>query len=279
MVLSQRERQMIDKCIEREQHGYYEEEPMIKIDLIDYTGIGHNDPLYAARLLVYTKNTRLKQSSGTRISIANMPKADVAKELDYMASTIRSSWEFVDYTFEIKNVTRAFTHQFVRTRSGVSFAQQSQRSVDMSGFMTTIPKSIAADQDKLEVWADMVADINATYKNLIKAGVPAEDARGILPTNIQTNIIAKINLRALADLVGKRINPRAQGEYTEVVKLMLKEVYRVHPWAFRFLQPDRKATPAIDKILKEALGENTPFSKPEVNAALKEVDLLKGTWG
>lgn len=252
---------------------------MIEVNLIDYTGIGSPDPLYAARLLAYTKNTRLSQGEGSRTQYHQMDKESLAKELDYMASTIRSSWEFIDYTFEIKNVTRAFTHQFVRTRVGVSFAQQSQRSVDMTGFRTRMPKSMTGNQEFARTWSETMDMINQTYQHLIEEGVPAEDARGILPTNILTNIIAKINLRAFADLCGKRINPRAQGEYTEVVKLMRDHVYRVHPWTHRFLEPERKATPAIDKILKEALGENTPFSKPEVNAALKEVDLLKGTWG
>lgn len=252
---------------------------MIEVNMIDYTGIGSPDPLYAARLLAYTKNTRLGQGGNARYKYEIMSKEELGKELDYMASTIRSSWEFIDYTFEIKNVTRAFTHQFVRTRVGVSFAQQSQRSVDMSGFVATTPKTIRENNDTLRAWNDSMSMINQTYQHMIEEGIPAEDARGILPTNIQTNIIAKINLRAFADLCGKRINPRAQGEYTEVVKLMRDHVYRVHPWAKRFLEPERKSTPAIDKILREALGENTPFSKPEVNAALKEVDLLKGTWG
>ena len=34
--------------------------------------------------------------------------------------------------FMIEGVTRAFTHQLVRHRVGTSFAQQTQRAVDMS---------------------------------------------------------------------------------------------------------------------------------------------------
>ena len=62
-------------------------------------------------------------------------------ELDYMLNTIRSSWEFIDYTFDVKDVTRGFTHQFVRTRQG-SYAQQSQRTVDMQGFGYYTPDRI-----------------------------------------------------------------------------------------------------------------------------------------
>ena len=66
------------------------------------------------------------------------------EELDYMLNTIRSSWEFIDYVFNIREATRGFTHQFVRTRQG-SYAQQSPRTVDISGFNYYVPESIEKD--------------------------------------------------------------------------------------------------------------------------------------
>src|SRR5690606_21060936 len=114
---------------------------MPKVTLISYTGHGHPDPLYAARLLAYAKNTRLEQGEETRAKIEAMSEEELSKELEYIAGTIRSSWEFVDYTFEIKDVTRAFTHQLVRTRTA-SYAQQAQRVVDMGHFSAMKPETI-----------------------------------------------------------------------------------------------------------------------------------------
>jgi hypothetical protein len=54
---------------------------------------------------------------------------------------------------------------------------------------------------------------------------------------------------------------------------------KVYPWVLPFLYPPRKATPALDTILKQALGSASPVDMPEVNKALKELDALKGTWG
>src|SRR4051812_1582937 len=105
----------------------------MKVSIIDHTGAGSGDPYYAAKLLIYTKNTRLTQGEDTRAKVAAMSEQAILADLDYIAKTIRSSWEFVDYTFEITGVTRAFTHQFVRTRTG-SYAQQAQRVADMSMF-------------------------------------------------------------------------------------------------------------------------------------------------
>lgn len=250
----------------------------MKVSLIDYTGVCSPDPLYAAKLLVYTKSTRLTQGLESRKKVFAMSAEDVAFELDYIAKTIRSSWEFVDYTFEIAEVSRAFTHQFVRTRTG-SFAQQSQRSVDVTGFEYVTGPSIEQDSAMNSAYEDVMEYISEVYKDLISSGAQVEDARGILPTNIHTSIIAKFNLRTLADMAPKRNNPRAQGEYTQVFKLMIDELLKVHPWAREFIFPDRLQTPSLDSIIQIALAGRTPLSAPEVNAALKELDALKSTWG
>lgn len=250
----------------------------MNVQLIDYTGAGSGDPLYAARLLAYTKNTRLEQGAGSRALWAKVSDEYIFEQLDYIARTIRSSWEFVDYTFEITGVTRAFTHQFVRTRTG-SYAQQSQRSVSITDFTAECPEAIAGDREFAKIWYEAINAIRDGYGTLLEGGVSAQDARGLLPTNVHTNIIAKFNLRTLADLTAKRSNLRAQGEYSRVAGLMAKAVLEVHPWAEAFLHPVRTATPELDAILTEMLGSNSPIDLPKVNAALKELDGLKGVWG
>jgi len=250
----------------------------MKVNLIDYTGAGYPNPAdAAARLLVYVKNTRLQQGEQTRQTIKFMTDADVAEELDAISKTIRSSWEFVDYTWEILGVTRAYTHQQVRSRHA-SFAQQAQRVVDMSNFDTLCPESVFAAGHGA-TWTDLMDTISSTYQLLQACGVPNQDARGVLPTNVLTNIIMKTNLREFADICGKRDNLRAQGEYATVVRAMKAEVLKVHPWADIFLSPERTRTPALDEILKTALGTAAPVDQPHINAALKELDTLKGTWG
>jgi len=250
----------------------------MNVELIHYTGANTPDPARtAAELLVYTKNTRLEQGEQSRQKVGRMTSEDLSKELAYIANTIRSSWEFIDYTFEITGVTRAFTHQFVRTRTA-SYAQQSQRSVVMKDLQVLVPGTIKGADREL-AWNKAVTAMKSGYARLIELGVPAQDARGLLPTNVLTNVVAKMNLRTVADLVGKRVNLRAQGEYTDVVVKMSDSVLAVHPWAKAFLFPQRKATPELDRLLAEALGQHSPIDKPKLNAALKELDALKATWG
>ena len=206
----------------------------MEVKLIDYTGCGTPDPArHAANVLVFTKNTRLNMVPGLMAQIAARPWEKIETELNYMANTIPSSWEFVDYTFLINGVTRAFTHQFVRTRTA-SFAQQTMRVLNVKGWEYGTGPTIAGDQRLKCDYDDQMRVISHSYDNLIKHGAKIEDARGILPTNILTNIVAKFNLRSLSETARKRASSRTQGEYRDVLEAMLGEVKRVHPWASLF---------------------------------------------
>ena len=214
----------------------------MKVQLISYT----DD---AVNLLLFTKNTRLMNDDDAYSQIAEWPNEKKQEELDYMLQTIRSSWEFIDYTFNIRDVSRGFTHQFVRTRQA-SYAQQSQRTVDMSGFGYYTPPRIAENEVAKALYDVAMNQINDSYQALREI-VPAEDARGVLPTNIHTNIVAKFNLRTLSEMAKSRLSPRAQGEYQEVFKLMVSEVVAVHPWAEPFLTPTEWAAPSMYRALNK----------------------------
>jgi thymidylate synthase (FAD) len=250
----------------------------MKVSLMNYTGCGHPNPNFAAALLAYTKNTRLEQGEEGFARFLAMDFATLEPELIYIANTLRSSWEFVTFDFQVQGVTRAYTHQQVRTRTA-SYAQQAQRVVDLSAGEVIKPDSIAMSPEASAAWDVAVSAIRDAYKAAQAAGIPNQDARGIVPTNIATNICIHMNLRTLADLVGKRENLRAQGEYADVVRGMAKAALEVMPWLKPFLYPERLQTPALDKLLKEALGNHSPVELPDINAALKELDTLKGTWG
>jgi len=196
----------------------------MKVALINYTQDALN-------LLLRTKGTRLKHGEDP----ATWSEEKKAEHLAYMRDTIKSSWEFVDYVFEITGVTRAFTHQLVRTRTG-SYAQEAMRVIDATGFEHLVPPSVVdGDPYAGHVWGAIMRDIDGAYKNLVDAGVPRQDARGVLPTNVLTNITAKFNLRTLAAMSELRLCTRTQGEYQDVFREMRRLVCEVHPWAEEFI--------------------------------------------
>jgi thymidylate synthase (FAD) len=202
----------------------------MKVSLIEHT----QD---AMDVLLFTKATRLTMSPGLLAEIKGWPLEKKLVELDYMANTIPSSWEFVSYTFLVEGVSRAYTHQQVRTRAA-SYAQQTMRVLDMGKFDYVYTGKLEEEGSRERGLVDeLLNDIKLTYRALTALGVPSEDARGILPTNIATNIVCKFNLRTLAELARSRTGGRTQGEYQSVINAMLDEALQVHPWAEKFFFP------------------------------------------
>lgn len=208
----------------------------------------------AKELLIFTKSTRLTMSPGLMDEIRAWPEEKKLAELEYMANTIPSSWEFVDYVFMIEGVSRAFTHQFVRSRQG-SYAQQTMRVLNMGEYDYVYTDRVAADVQARGIVDIVNENIRLGYNRLIELGLPAEDARGVLPTNIATNIVAKFNLRAFVDLAKSRTGGRTQGEYQKVMNAMVDAVLAVHPWAEKFLfQQGRDYFAEIEKFAEEEYG-------------------------
>lgn len=246
----------------------------MKVSLIDFTGKGHMDPAdYAAGILIFTKSTRLNMTPGLLDEVLAMSHEDKVKELTYMANTVPSSWEFCDYTFLIEGVTRAFTHQLVRTRTA-SYAQQAMRVLNVSegkGWAYDVGPTIAIDPGRLETYTEAMEDIDRAYAMLIREGAAVQDARGLLPTNILTNICMKINMRNLVDLIRKRSSARVQDEYRSVIMEMKERILEVHPWTAIFI--DR----TVDKVsmeLQEAIGK-LPIPEAERTNMVKLLDQIR----
>lgn len=219
----------------------------------------------ALELLLYTKNTRL-QGAQTLYEIKAWPLSEKLDHLSYMKDTIQSSWEFVDYTFHIEGVTRAFTHQLVRTRQG-SYAQQSQRTVDVRNNEVLNP---SGDED-----FDQVAGyILNEYSNMIDNGMDIQDARGILPTNMTTEIIAKFDLRTLHNMGLVRLCTRTQGEYQKVFAAMISEIFKIHPWAREFI----KVSCAWNGVCCFPRYTECPIQKHTIKATKEQLAKIELEW-
>lgn len=181
----------------------------------------------ALEVLIYTKSGRLNTGTTLEEIMHEWTEAQKMDHLGYMMDTIKSSFEFVDYIFEVKNVSRAFTHQVVRTRTA-SFQQQAMRVVDARDFGTLVSSEHSSYEKAIQISLE-------EYGKMIDDGVPVQDARGVLPTAIHTNIFIKGNLRTLANMAELRLCKRAEGEYQSVFKKMVAAVLEVHPWASQLL--------------------------------------------
>lgn len=188
----------------------------------------------AWNLLLGTKSTRMRGADPE-----TMTEDEKWAHWNYMLDTIKSPFEFVDYIFEIEEVSKNFTHQFIRTRTG-AYQQETSRALDMTGNGTIMPTNLDEHQQRL-FW-DAVADADAHYQQLLASGVQLQDARAILPSNMETKIKAKFNLRTLSETAKTRLCARTQGEYQQVFRAMRELVLATHPWADPLLQPHCAAT-------------------------------------
>lgn len=196
----------------------------MKVELIEHTQ-------HALELLILTKGTRLQAAASLEEIIAWPPERKL-DELAYMRDTIKSSWEFVNYTFRISEVSRAFTHQFVRTRTG-RYAQESMRTVDARANGWLVPEGLGPSEGS---YNSAMEQAFAEYADLIDSGISPQDARNVLPTGALTSIIAQFSLRTLHEMAITRLCVRTQGEYQDVFRGMKAAVVAAHPWAEPFLR-------------------------------------------
>lgn len=173
--------------------------------------------------------------------------------------------EMVDFVFLIENMSIALREQMVRHRvghrfgpnvgvdiipeiSGSSFWVQSMRYLDMSSFFVNgeyhMPEFIASDDKATALYRQSIVYAQETYKDLIAMGVPAEEARFVIPLAAQHRGVWKMNLAALMHVMNQRSCWIAQlGVWKPIIFQIISElVEKVHPAFSALAQP-----PCINK--------------------------------
>ncbi|GFO53215.1 flavin-dependent thymidylate synthase [Geomonas sp. Red276] len=170
--------------------------------------------------------------------------ADIKNFLDKIMSLGHQSvLEHASFTFGIEGISRVTSHQLVRHRVA-SYSQQSQRYVSHTErFGVVTPPSIAENPEHLARFEAQVAALHAAYAELVEAGVPAEDARYLLPNATETKILVTMNARELLHFFGVRCCERAQWEIRGMAIEMLRLVRPVAPTIFGQAGPGCLAGP------------------------------------
>lgn len=170
-----------------------------------------------------------------------------------------STIEHIQVTFAISNVSRACTHQLVRHRH-MSFSQKSQRYVKEKGLFEYItPPTIEKNQELAKKYECFMENVSDFYQELVGAGIPAEDARFILPNAASSSIVASLNLREMIHLANIRLCTRAQYEIRTMVKMMCDELTKSEPWLGKYLTPKCEKLGYCDE--DKCCGRKTPKSE------------------
>ena len=154
-----------------------------------------------------------------------------------MSSGHFSTLEHASYTFAVEGVSRALTHQLVRHRLA-SYNQQSQRYVKFKEEPPIVrPASVDTNPEAAQDFDEAIDACWQAYDKLVQAGVPAEDARYILPNACETKIVVTMNIRELMHFFSNRCCNRAQWEIRELAWKMLELVRPTAPVIFRTAGP------------------------------------------
>ena len=125
--------------------------------------------------------------------------------LKLLKSNHLSPFEHASFTFAIEGVSRSLSHQLVRHRIA-SYSQESQRYVNYSDkdVEMIVPISIQNDSQALPVYKEAIDASLKAYNELVKMGIPAEDARYLLPNAATTKLVMTMNPRSLNNFIEQR---------------------------------------------------------------------------
>jgi flavin-dependent thymidylate synthase len=171
--------------------------------------------------------------------------------------------EWIQMSILFENVSRAFTHQLVRTRMA-TYAQESMRFAVKDNVQDAVklPPSLAGTIPDIDfraqckaagIWAEgnrsreqrwrmrwdrALTAVAQAYDENVNTGMPAEDARGLLPTNVLTRVHVRIDMKSLLHLAGLRLCTQAQFEWREVFARVAQAFRNLvpegHPWSWQY---------------------------------------------
>ena len=193
-------------------------------------------------LLYHTPDPERAIATAARLCYAPVGASELMETMpqervESVLSTIMSSGHFstlehASYTFAIEGVSRVLTHQLVRHRLA-SFNQQSQRYVKFKdGFPYVTPDTVKQAEVANAAYESLMEHAARTYQELLDAGIPAEDARFVLPNATETKIVTTMNVRELMHFFDLRCCNRAQWEIQELALKMLELVRPTAPYIF-----------------------------------------------
>jgi len=223
------------------------------------------------------------------------PEADAYLDRCFAGQTLPQVLEGLTFWFTIDGVSRATTHQLVRTRMGAAFMQHGGRDNDWRHRGWTIPETIAracdgpqhevrncitdwtpianylvsVDTDTLDqAIRDHLDEGKRLYSALVDAGIPWQDARRVLTMGTQTYIHAIYNYQALKGVLANRLEHVMDWEINCVAQLMLRELHIHCPeriWANLGSHSDRTGRAAMSAMTSWTPDRKHPMDFSDMN--------------
>jgi len=147
-----------------------------------------------------------------------------------------SVFEFAQFHFHIKGVSRSLLAQLTRHRTG-KFAVRSQRYCSENNFNFVSPPTITNNKEVNEEYTNLMNRIQWFYKYAQQHDIPNEDARFILPNACETVLDFSIDGRNLIHFMNERLCGKAQWEIRKLAEKIRDCVLEVEPDLKSYLVP------------------------------------------
>jgi len=158
-------------------------------------------------------------------------------------------FEHPQITFAVKGVPVFTERQLVRHRH-LTFDVQSMRYADFSDAPATTPQTLTdATLNREDGYTDLDEEVKQRcrevfernteqsfddYEELVEAGVPKEDARGMLGLSTEVNLTVSGNARSFLHLLDMRRKADAQWSIRELSEQMLDELFEWMPYTYEW---------------------------------------------
>lgn len=155
---------------------------------------------------------------------------------EMLTGGLQAALESQVIVFAVSGVSRACTHQLVRTRKA-GFHQQSQRAT-FYGLApeTRMPESVWRDPVSRQAFLDATASAHEAYQIATERGISYQDARLVLGEGTTNYILCEYTVREFINTYAYRGCSMFNWEIVNVFRQMRKLLVEAHP----FLEPHVK---------------------------------------
>lgn len=140
---------------------------------------------------------------------------------DQMLTKLHGPMEMLYFVFLVHGVSRAMTHQFVRTRFA-SFVQESMRFLGAKNEYNIL-MSTRLPEEAVRHYRNTSFTAIFEYEQMLALGASSEDSRGVLPTNILTNLFVGFPMNSLQHIYEQRMCCQAQPGEWQPMLIKMKE--------------------------------------------------------
>jgi hypothetical protein len=180
---------------------HYNEVPRTKC--LDWFEAIKVDLVTGPRETVYTMMAEMQQASYSPDLETAIARARAAiEDGTYGNQPLPLNQEVAVFGFRISGISRAMTHQIVRTRIGVTFAQKCTGDGDVRHDDLLVPRGFS--DDEVEWYISLALNFKHWYAAVIDKGRSVHSSRYAMPHGLSQYIYMNISFLALREMYGKR---------------------------------------------------------------------------